>query len=393
VLRPIEDLFMERRNIKQMTLEELEAFFLSLGAKSYRARQIWSWIYQKRVSDFASMTDLSKELRARLEDLAFIGSLTIHSLTTSRKDGAVKFLFRTEDGFEIESVVIPEAGRTTVCISTQVGCPLRCRFCATGEMGLQRDLAGWEIVEQVLAAENHLAPGAEGGGPTRISNVVLMGMGEPLLNYEQTLRAVRVINHEQALGIGARRITISTAGIVPGIEMLAEEGLQVKLAISLNAATDELRSWLMPINRRYPLSALMAAARDFAAATGKRVTFEYVLIDRVNDSRTDARHLVELVGDIPCKVNLIPFNPHPATAFRPPPPPRIEEFRQHLLPRCPAVTIRASRGRDIGAACGQLRTGPPAAVPGSREHPPPPPRRKGPARRPAPRSPHSPRKK
>lgn len=384
---------MERRNIKQMTLEELEAFFLSLGVKSYRARQIWSWIYQKRVSDFASMTDLSKELRARLEDLASIGSLTINRLTTSRKDGAVKFLFRTEDGLEVESVLIPDARRTTVCISTQVGCSLRCRFCATGQMGLQRDLAGWEIVEQVLAAEDHLAPGTEGRGADRISNVVLMGMGEPLMNYEQTLRAVRVINDDHALRIGARKITISTAGIVPGIERLAVEGLQVKLAISLNAATDELRSWLMPINRRYPLSALMAAARDFAATTGKRITFEYVLIDRVNDSRTDARHLTELVRDIPCKVNLIPFNPHPATGFRPPPPPRIEDFRQHLLPRFPAVTIRASRGCDIGAACGQLCTRPPAAPPGSGEHLPPPARRRAPAGRRTPRSPRSPKKK
>lgn len=346
---------MERRNIKQMTLEELEAFLLSLGVKSYRAKQIWSWIYQRHVTDFASMSDLSKDLRSRLEDLASIGTLAPHSAMSSTTDRSVKFLFHLDDGLQIESVLIPERHRMTVCISTQVGCALKCRFCATGQMGFRRDLASWEIVEQVLAAEEYMA-NAEQEGMRRISNVVLMGMGEPLLNYDQTLRAVRVINHDHALRIGARKITVSTAGIVPAIDRLAGEGLQVKLAISLNAATDDLRTWLMPINKRHRLSTLIDSAKRFVETTGKRITFEYVLIDGVNDSRADARNLARLVGDIPCKVNLIPYNPHRSTPFQPSSPDRVQAFRQYLLPRCPAVTLRASRGQDIGAACGQLCT-------------------------------------
>jgi len=330
-----------------MNLGEMEELVSSLGERPFRGRQLMKWIYEKGGESFAQMTDLSKELRERLDEVAYLDRMRLVKRADSRLDQATKLLFELEDGGKVETVLIRESGRRTICLSTQVGCPLGCRFCATGKIGLRRNLKAGEIVDQVVEVER-----LSGEKPT---NLVLMGMGEPLLNYEEVLKSLNIFNSSYGLGMGARKMILSTAGLVPQIERLAKEKIKIGLAISLNATTDRLRDWLMPINRKYPLREVLRATKRFTQIRKRRITFEYLLIAGVNDSFDDATRLTKLVKGIPCKINLIPYNPIANIKFKRPDPQRVELFKRWLYPLTPTVTLRESKGGDIGAACGQLR--------------------------------------
>ncbi len=327
---------------------EMEALVEELGESRYRGRQLFRWVQARRARDVEGMTDLPHRVRALLAE-----RVTVSRPQTVREqralDGTRKYLFRLADGEQIESVLIPDADRLTACISSQVGCPLACRFCLTGLMGMRRNLRAAEVIGQVLALQDHLEPGE------RISNIVLMGMGEPLLNFPQVERAVRILCHQQGADFSPRRITLSTAGHVPGIRRLAGTDLGVNLAVSLSATTDEVRDRVMPINRRWPLAELLEACRAYPLPNRRRLTFEYVMLDGVNDSAGDARRLAVLLHGIRCKINLIPLNPAPDLPDRPPPRARIEAFQQILHDAGLTATIRESRGWDISAACGMLR--------------------------------------
>ncbi|MBI4558533.1 MAG: 23S rRNA (adenine(2503)-C(2))-methyltransferase RlmN [Candidatus Hydrogenedentes bacterium] len=321
-----------------------------LGLQPFQGRQVFRWLHQKHVFDFEAMTDLSKELRKELAERAMTSQLTLAHLSTSaRSFGTRKALFRLEDGETVEAVLIRDRDRATICLSTQVGCAVKCAFCATGMSGYTRNLNPGEIVEQALYLLKE--EGIEDGHP----NIVYMGMGEPFRNYDATVRSVRLLMARQGLGIGARRITVSTVGEVPGIRQFAEEGWQIRLSISLHAANNALRSKLVPINRKYPLETLMSAVRDYVNATRRHVTFEWALLNDVNDSPRDAAELAELVSDLQATVNLIPYNPIPEAGFAPPPFAKCEAFRDALLKRSVNTTLRKERGQDINAACGQLR--------------------------------------
>ncbi len=332
-------------NLKGLWIEDLERLLRELGEKRYRARQLASWIYAKGATEFDQMTDFPKKLRKKLSQIASIDSIKLVKKQVSPKDFSEKYLFELSDGEKIETVLMREGKRVTVCLSTQVGCPLGCTFCATGKMGFKRNLTTGEIVDQILALRRE-----------RITHLVLMGMGEPLLNYDNVLKALRIINHELGLSFAGKAITLSTAGIPPMIRKLAEENLRIGLAISLNAPTDEKRDQLMPINRKYPLKELIASVRYFKQRVKRRVTFEYVLIKEINDFKKDAQTLSQLLQGLPCKINLIPYNRVPDLPYQRSSEEKILAFRDYLYPRCPVVTLRLSKGEDILAACGQLRT-------------------------------------
>lgn len=334
----------ERVDLLGLTIDELAAWLKEIGQPAYRARQLFAWLH--RGASFPEMTELPKELRERLEATAQAGTLKAVGQETA-KDGAIKFGFRTGDGEIIESVLIPHGERTTVCVSSQIGCAYGCRFCATGKQGLKRSLRAGEIVQQVVCAQREARP-------RRVSNVVFMGMGEPLANYEAVVKAVRLLNQPGGLGIGARHIAISTCGLPGEIRRLAGEGLPLGLAISLHAATDELRSRLVPINRRHPIAEVMAAAREFAQRTGRKVTFQYVVIPGENDTDDQARHLMALVKGFPSMVNLIPRNPTEGGA---PSDLRAALKLAALLKKMKVeVAVRRSRGGEVLGACGQLRS-------------------------------------
>ncbi len=333
-------------NLKGLWIEDFEKILDDLGEKRYRARQLALWIYGKRATDFSQMSDLSKDIRDRLNQIAYIENIKLVKSQTSERDLSEKSLFELSDGEKIESVLMREGKRVTACISTQAGCALGCTFCATGKMGFKRNLTTGEIVDQAFALST--AP--------PVTHVVVMGMGEPLMNYENTLLALKIISNEMGLSLTAGRLTLSTAGIPKMIDKLASENLKVGLAISLNAPTDEKRNQLMPINKKHPIDQLLKSAKIFAKKMKRRVTFEYVLIKDANDSEKDALALSKLVTGIPCKINLIPYNPVPDLPYERPSEEKIIAFRDYLYPRCPAVTLRRSKGEDILAACGQLRT-------------------------------------
>lgn len=321
-----------------------------LGLKPFQGRQVFRWIHQKKVFDFDRMTDLSKELRGRLRAQCRAGELAlIHLAESSRSAGTRKALFRLSDGETVESVLIRDRDRTTLCLSTQVGCAVKCTFCATGYSGYTRNLGAGEIVEQALRllAEEDL------GG--RSPNIVYMGMGEPFRNYDATVRSIRLLMAGDGLGIGARRITVSTAGEVKGIERFADEDWQVRLSVSLHAANDVLRSELVPLNRKYPLDVLLAAVRAYLDKTGRQVTFEWVLLEGVNDSIEHAGELAERISGMNATVNLIPYNPVAGVGYCAPSRERCEAFRDALAKRGITATLRRERGQDIDAACGQLR--------------------------------------
>ena len=335
-------------NIKDLSSQELEAFLSAHDHPAYRAKQIWQWIFQKRATAFAEMTNLSRALGEQLEENYSIGRLqTLRRAESS--DGTVKFLFGLHDGASIESVLIPEPGRLTLCVSTQAGCGFGCAFCATAVMGLQRNLTASEIVDQIIETTRTLGP------QRRITHIVLMGMGEPLANYEQTVRALEIITDGTwGIGISPRRVTLSTVGLVPQIEKLMAE-TRVNLAISLHAPNESLRGQLMPVNRKYSLAQLLDCCRRLPIPRRKRITFEYVLLSGVNDSEQQARELAKLLRDIPSKVNVIPFNPHPGSRYRRPTDEDIVRFQNVLHDAGVQINVRRPRGDDIQAACGQLQ--------------------------------------
>jgi len=318
---------------------------------AYRAKQIWAWLYQHKAASIDQMSDLPAALRQKLAAEAHLGTLEQVTEMHSNDGQTTKRLFKLPDEQLIESVLMEyDDGRRTACISTQAGCAMGCVFCATGQMGFARHLTDGEIVQQVVAFARQLE--TEGD---RLSNVVLMGMGEPLHNYDNTLRAIRKMTDLNGLGIGQRHITVSTVGLVPAIRRLAKEGLQVKLAVSLHAATDEERSKLLPINKRWPIAVLLDAVQDYIAATGRRVTFEWALINGENDTRDQARLLGQLLRGMLCHVNLIPLNPTGGYAGTPPDPARVAEFQATLDGYGVTSTVRVRRGIDIAAGCGQLK--------------------------------------
>lgn len=337
----------KRLDLAELDPVEMEAALEARGGQRFHARQIYRWIYKRGITDFALMTDLSRTLRSQLADEFTIHTPRIASDETSI-DGTRKLVFELADQRRIESVFIPDTPAMTFCISTQVGCAMGCGFCLTGKMGLVRNLTAGEIAGQVrvLAAATHLLD--------QPFNIVLMGMGEPLHNYENTMKALRMLHSEHGLAISPRRVTLSTVGIVPGLERLAREPLMPNLAISLHATTEAQRTELVPPNRKYPLADILEACRRFPLKNRSRITFEYVLLDGVNDTPEDARRLAKLLSGIKAKVNLIPLNPAPGIPYDRPSDERVNRFAQILAERHLTVSVRKSRGRDIRAACGQL---------------------------------------
>ncbi|HTQ36369.1 MAG TPA: 23S rRNA (adenine(2503)-C(2))-methyltransferase RlmN [Steroidobacteraceae bacterium] len=341
-----------RLNLLDLTRPELEAWCLERGGKAFRARQLFQWIYKRGATDFGAMTDLAKDFRA---ELAQVAEVRLPEIITRQDaaDGTVKWMLRAGEGGQgIEMVYIPEEGRATLCISSQVGCAMDCSFCSTAQQGFNRNLSTAEIVGQVLLAQQEL--GFQAGGDRLISNVVLMGMGEPLANVRNVVPALRILLDELGLDFSRRRLTLSTSGLVPQIHKLAEES-NVALAVSLHAPDDELRSQLVPINRRHNIAELLEACWAYIdEANGRSVTFEYVMLEGVNDSPAQARALARLLRGHPAKVNLIPFNPFPGTRYRRSSPAAIRAFLDQVLKGGVMATIRKTRGDDIDAACGQL---------------------------------------
>jgi len=338
----------EKVDLKNLTFQELKNFITSFGKESYRSIQILRWLYQKGVHSIDEMTNLSNKFRQELKEVGTLSSL--HPLRIEEaRDGTKKFLFQLEDGNRIESVLIPDKSRLTLCISTQVGCALGCQFCLTGKKGWKRDLILSEILNQILAVRETLKVGVS------ITNIVLMGMGEPLANYDHTLKAIELMTHPEAFKFSSRRITLSTVGLLPELERLSKEKISFRLAVSLNASDEETRNYLMPVNRRYPLKKLLEACRNFPLRPRTRITFEYVLVAGVNDAPQDARRLSKLLRGIPSKINLIPLNEAPGIPFKRPTEGTIKEFQEILMRDGFTAIVRASKGLEISAACGQLQ--------------------------------------
>jgi 23S rRNA (adenine2503-C2)-methyltransferase len=337
----------QKVDLKNLAVSELRGLIGSLGKENYRTPQLLKWLYLVGVRSFDGMTNLSKTFRRELNQISFISEL-LPLRTEEAKDRTKKFLFQLDDANRIESVLIPEKERLTLCVSTQAGCAMGCRFCLTGKKGLKRNLTVSEILNQVLAVRRVLPHG------TSITNIVLMGMGEPLANYENTVKALSLLACPDAFKFSSRRITLSTVGLVPEIERLAREEITFQLAISLNATNDETRSLIMPLNRRYSLKELLAACRRFPLKPRTRITFEYVLMEGVNDSLKDARELVKILRGIPSKVNLIPLNEAPAIPFKRPSEEKVRAFQEILMESGLTTIVRASKGSEISAACGQL---------------------------------------
>jgi 23S rRNA (adenine2503-C2)-methyltransferase len=336
----------KRVDIKSFNREELRDLIRGLGKEDYRVKQIIQWVYDHKVDGFQDMTNVSKTLRDFLESITRIELLDMVNMQSST-DGSQKFLFTLEDGASIESVLIPDKRRQTLCVSTQAGCSFGCRFCLTGQRPFGRDLTTAEILGQVLTVQKIL-------GSKRLTNIVLMGMGEPLANFENTVKAVDIMGYEDGLRFSRRRITLSTVGLVPGIDRLGRLPSRCRLAVSLNATDDATRDFLMPVNRQYPLDELLASCRRFPLSPRERITFEYILIKGVNDSDKDAQRLPGRLHGIRAKVNLIPYNESPLLPFKRPDDDRIVAFQQTLLKKNLTAIVRQSRGADISAACGQL---------------------------------------
>ncbi|WP_018954535.1 bifunctional tRNA (adenosine(37)-C2)-methyltransferase TrmG/ribosomal RNA large subunit methyltransferase RlmN [Thioalkalivibrio sulfidiphilus] len=346
-----------KTNLLGMTRQQLEGFFTAMGEKPFRAVQVLKWIHQHWVEDFQDMTDLSKALRERLAQVAEIRAPEV-VYDQASADGTHKWLLRLDDGNCIETVFIPEKDRGTLCVSSQVGCALDCTFCSTARQGFNRNLSSAEIVGQLWLANRRLAPerSVAGKAPERVvSNVVLMGMGEPLLNFDNVVDAMRLMLDDNAYGLSKRRVTLSTSGIVPAMDRL-KETLDVALAVSLHAPNDALRDKLVPINRKYPIAELLDACRRYVREERhhQRITFEYVMLEGVNDSPEHARQLIALLRDVPCKINLIPFNPFPETRYRRSGDAAIRRFQEMLANAGYTTITRRTRGDDIDAACGQL---------------------------------------
>ncbi len=348
-----------RRELVGLGREALVAALAEVGEKPFRAKQVWHWIYHQGVTDFARMSTVARPMQEKLAERFVIGRPEAAVVQTS-EDETRKWLFRFRDGQEAETVYIPDRvqDRGAVCLSSQVGCTLSCRFCHTGTQRLTRNLGPAEIVGQFMAVRDSYAewPSPKGDTPRLLSTIVLMGMGEPLYNYENVAAAMRIVMDGEGIGLSRRRITLSTSGVVPMMDRAGEE-LGVNLAVSLHAVTDELRDEIVPLNRKYPISELIAACRRYpAASNARRITFEYVMLKGVNDSEAEARELVRLIAGIPAKVNLIPFNPWPGSAYEPSTRAQLDRFSRVVMDAGFASPVRAPRGQDILAACGQLRT-------------------------------------
>lgn len=361
-------------DLKNLTLPALEKFLQGQGKERFRALQVFKWIYQQDAQSFDEMTNISKALRAELANTAFISNLEPEAIEEG-KDGTRKYLFTLEDGHSVESVLIPIEGRNTLCISSQVGCAMGCEFCLTGTFKLTRNLTTAEIINQIIAVKRDITSNppakeilerefleleddseedtGEAGGVIR--NIVLMGMGEPLHNLDSVIPAIQIMIDGNGLQLSNRRVTVSTCGLVPGMERLGREIPNVNLAVSLNATTDELRDKLMPVNRNYPIKELLQACRQFPLPGRRKITFEYVMLGGINDRIEDAKRLLKLISDIPNKVNLIPFNEHDGCDFKSPKQSDIDAFHKYLIDRHITVITRDSRGGDISAACGQLK--------------------------------------
>lgn len=339
--------------INLLDLDEtgLAEFFVSIGEKTFRAEQILKWIFHQQVTDFELMTNLGISLRQRLSEIAEIRTPEILNQQLSA-DGTVKWLLGLPGGNAVETVFIPEPKRGTLCVSSQVGCALNCTFCSTGAQGFSRNLTTAEIIGQVWLAAKSL--GHERNGKRKITNVVMMGMGEPLLNFDAVVPAMRLMRNDMGFGLAAKRVTLSTAGLVPGIYKL-KDTIDVALAVSLHAPVDELRTSLVPLNKKYPIAELIQACRDYVSEKHKRsVTFEYTLMDGINDHPEHAAELVKILRTVPSKLNLIPFNPFPGTGYKCSSPDKIAKFQKIVMAGGLIATVRKTRGEDIDAACGQL---------------------------------------
>lgn len=327
------------------TLEEFQQLNASLNLPNYRTDQLFNWIYKKKIKSFDEMTNFSKLLRKTFSEKYEINLLKLLNEVKSEDNTTIKFLFQLNDGLCVESVFMIEGKRTTICLSSQVGCSLKCDFCATGKMGFKRNLATGEIVDQLLYIQRHLN--------TEVTNVVFMGMGEPFLNYDNVIKACHIISHEKGMAIGKRKITISTSGIIPAITRFADEGFKYQLAISLNSVDNDIRSKLMPINKKYPVGELINAARYYSKKNRNRITFEFVLIKGVNDSIESALKLKKLIHNFPCKINLIPYNPTD-DKYSIPSEESIDNFIKPFINMNVIISVRRSKGEKIDAACGQL---------------------------------------
>lgn len=330
-----------------LTLPDLEALFAQHGKQKFRAQQVFKWVYEQNITDPEMMTNLSKDFRAELPKML---SFELPPVVSHLKsvDGTQKFLFDVKDGRTVEAVLIPAEDRQTLCISSEIGCNMACQFCFTGKQKLQRRLTADEIVGQFVQVARRLE------GDQRITNIVFMGMGEPLDNPESVFKAIEVLHDQRGMNVSRRRITVSTSGLVPEMHRIWES--KTRLAVSLNGSNDEIRSRVMPINKKYPISELFKACREYVKETGDPVTFEYVLLKGVTDQMNHARELYQLTKDIPCKINLIPFNEHPGSGFERPSDATIEDFKNELMRLGAHVLLRRTMGRDIFAACGQLRS-------------------------------------
>ncbi|MFW2367936.1 MAG: 23S rRNA (adenine(2503)-C(2))-methyltransferase RlmN [Desulforhopalus sp.] len=346
----------QKTDLRNLTQAELIDYVESLGQPAFRGKQIMAWLYRPGISEFSQMTDLAKVFRQILEENCYISRFK-DPILEKASDGCVKFGFRLVDGHLIESVLIPEPDRNTLCISSQVGCAMGCTFCLTGTMGFTRNLTPAEIVNQICSVRDYLLdqPKETLIGPDRVTNVVYMGMGEPLNNLDNVLASLSIITEQKGLDLASRKITVSTCGIVPKIRELGEQST-VNLAISLHGIDDEVRSSLMPVNERYPVELLLDACRNFPMPKRKRIMFEYTLLKGINDSDRDARLLAQKLRDIPCKINLLPYNECPGLPYESPSRQRMLAFQKILIDAHYTVFIRSSRGSDISAACGQLAT-------------------------------------
>ncbi len=365
-----------RRDLVGLSRAQLAAELVAIGEKPFRAKQLWHWIYHQGETDFSAMSSIARPLQGRLAERFVVGRPEAAMVQTSQ-DQTRKFLFRFRDGQEAETVYIPDRveDRGAVCISSQVGCTLSCRFCHTGTQQLVRNLGPAEIVGQFMAARDSYGewPSPHGETPRLLSTIVLMGMGEPLYNYANVAQAMRIVMDHEGIGLSRRRITLSTSGVVPMMDQVGAE-LGVNLAVSLHAVRDELRDEIVPLNRKYPIAEVLAACRRYpGASNARRITFEYIMLQDVNDSEAEARELVRLISGMPAKVNLIPFNPWPGSRFTPSTPARIERFARIVMDAGFAAPVRQPRGQDILAACGQLRTEGQRVRAGAVLAPPPPP--------------------
>ena len=348
-----------RRDLVGLSREELAAEIAAVGEAPFRVKQLWHWIYHQGVTDFSKMSSIARPLQMKLAERFVVGRPVAETVQTS-VDDTRKWLFRFRDGQEAETVYIPdpEEDRGAVCISSQVGCTLSCRFCHTGTQTLVRNLGAPEIVGQFMAARDTYGewPSPKGETPRLLSTIVLMGMGEPLYNYANVAKAMRIVMDGEGIGLSRRRITLSTSGVVPMMDRCGTE-LGVNLAVSLHAVTDELRDELVPLNRKYPIREVIAACRRYpSASNARRITFEYIMLKGLNDSEAEARELVRLIAGLPAKVNLIPFNPWPGSAYEPSTRPALDRFAKVINDAGFSAPVRTPRGRDILAACGQLRT-------------------------------------